>query len=172
MINYVPYIFGLSSFLCGFFLFLISFRLYKPKHKTEEQKERHEKTLEKFGIFLKVCSVILILKGAYDLINSDPDRYRIGKSNKTPEWTKEDRVILIKNCIRDSGPTAKNYPQIIKEYCECSTDKIMKGMTKNRYEKSLSKPQEEQIKEILPLFRDCFVELKQRIDSVDRQTTR
>ena len=45
----------------------------------------------------------------------------------------------------------------------------MKAMTKDQYEKSLSKPQAEQIKEVLPLFQDCVDELKQRIDSVDRK---
>ena len=168
MINYLPYIFGLTSFLIGLYLFLFSFRLYKPKHKTDEQKERYGKSLEKFGTLMKVCSVILILKGSYDLINPDPDRYRVG--NRNSEWTAEDRAILIKNCMREAGPTAANYPQITKEYCDCSMDKIMKAMTKDQYEKNLTKPQEEQIKEVLPLFQDCVDELKQRIDSVDRQT--
>jgi len=170
MINYLPYIFGLASFLFGLYLFLFAFRIYKPKHKTEEQKERYERTLEKFGTLLKVCSIILILKGCYNLINTDPDRYKVGDKNSNSEWTFEDRTILIKNCMRDAAPTAKKYPQITKEYCTCSMDKIMKAMTKDQYEKSLSKPQEEQIKEVLPLFQDCVDELRQRIDSVDKQT--
>ncbi len=169
MINYLPYIFGLTSFLGGLYLFLLSFRFYKPKHKTEEQKERYEKSLEKFGILMKICSVILILNGSYDLIKRDPERYSVG--NKNSEWTSEDRAILIKNCMRDAGPTATNYPQITKEYCDCSMDKIMKAMTKEQYEQSLSKPQEEQIKEVLPLFQDCVDKLKQHIDSVDRQNS-
>ncbi len=168
MINYLPYIFGLTSFLLGLYLLLYSFRLYKHKHNTEEQKERYEKSLEKFGTLMKVCSIILILKGSYDLINPDPNRYRVG--NRNSEWTSEDRIILIKNCMRDAGPTATNYPQITKDYCDCSMDKIMKAMIKDQYEKSLSKPQAEQIKEILPLFQNCVDELKQRIDSVDRKT--
>lgn len=172
MINYLPYIFGLTSFLIGLYLFLFSFRLYEPKHKTDEQKERYEKTLEKFGTLMKICSVIIILNGSYDLITRDPDRYRVGNGNRNSEWTSEDRAILIKNCMRDAGPTATNYPQITKEYCECSMDKIMKAMTKDQYEKSLSKPQEEQIKEVLPLFQDCVDELEQRIDSVDSQPSR
>ena len=87
MINYLPYIFGLTSFLGGLYLFLLSFRLYKPKHKTEEQKERYSKSLEKFGTIMKVCSVILILNGSYDLIKRDPDRYSVGNGNRNSEWT-------------------------------------------------------------------------------------
>lgn len=174
MINYLPYIFGLPSLLGGLYLFLFSFRLYKPKHKTEEQKERYEKSLEKFGTLMKVCSVILILNGYYNLVMRAPDKYRVGNrnSNSNSEWTSEDRTIFIKNCMRTAGPTATNYPQITKEYCECSMDKIMKAMTKEHYEKSLSKPKEEQVKEVLPLLQDCIDELKRHIDSVERKTAR
>jgi hypothetical protein len=170
MINYLPYIFGLTSFLIGLYLFLISFGLYKPKYKTEEQKERFEKLLEKFGTLMKICSVILILSGSYDLIKRDPDRYRVENGNRNSEWTSEDRTVILKNCMRDAGPTATNYPQITKEYCDCSMDRIIKTMTRDEYEKSLSKPQAEQTKEILPIIQDCVDELKQRIESVDSQT--
>ncbi|MCD8529151.1 MAG: hypothetical protein LRY27_04160 [Chitinophagales bacterium] len=167
----MPYIFGVTSLLLGLYLFLFSFRFYNPKHKTEEQKERYEKTLEKFGTIMKVCSVILVLKGAYDLINPDPNRYKIGNANSNSEWTLEDRTILVENCLRDAGPTTTNYPQITEEYCNCSMDKIMNAITKDEYEKTLSKSQEEQIKELLPIFQVCLDELKQRIDSVKNQLT-
>lgn len=169
MTNYLPYIFGLSSFLGGLYIFLVSFRLYKPKHKTEEKKERYEEWLKKFGFFMKICSVILILNGLYDLVIHNPDRYKIGYGNGTSEWTSGDRITLIKACMRDAGPTAINYPKITKEYCECSVDKIMKVMTEKQYEQSLSKPQEEQFKEIFPIIQECVTNLKRGIDSVDRQ---
>jgi hypothetical protein len=167
MINYLPYIFGLTSLILGLYTFFLSFRIYNPRHKTEGQRERHEKLLEKYGTLMKACSIALILSGSYDLITRSPDRYSIG--NRNSEWTSEDRAILVKNCIRDSGPTAINYPQITNEYCECSMDKIINRMTKEQYERTLSKPQEEQIKEVLPIFQDCVDELKLRIDSTDRR---
>lgn len=167
--NYLPYIFGLTSFLLGLYWFLRSFKIYRPKHLTAEQSAKFDNWLTKYGTLIKVISVILILKGSYDLLSPNPDRYTVGNVKKDYEWTTEDRDILIKNCMRDAGPTATNYPQITKEYCDCSMDKIMKAMTKDQYEKSLSKPQAEQIKEVLPIFQDCVDELKQRIDSVDRK---
>lgn len=169
MIYYLPYIFGLTFFLIGLYLFLLSFGLWKPKHKTEEQKAGFKKSLEKYETLWKVCSVILILNGSYDLIMRNPDRYRIGNSKRNSEWTSDDSAIFMKNCMRDAGPTATNYPQITKEYCDCSASKIMKAMTKEQYGKSLSEPQEDQIKEVLPIIQDCVDELKQRIDSVDRK---
>jgi hypothetical protein len=170
MIYYLPYIFGLTSFSVGLYLFLRSFGLWKPKPSVEEQKGRYGIAPVKFGTFMKVCSVILILNGSYDLIMRNPERYRIGGGRRNAEWNSEDRAILIKSCMRDAGSTSANYPQITKEYCDCSTSRIMNAMTKDQYEKSLSKPQEDQIKEVLPIFQDCLDELKQRIDSVNRQT--
>lgn len=170
MANYLPYIFGLASLLGGLFLFLLSFRIYKPKHKTEIQKNRYRKWLEKYGTAIKICSIILILNGSYDLIKRDPNRYKIEGVDKKSEWTSEDREILIRNCIRDAGPTGPMYPQITEEYCACSMDKIMKAMSKEQYEKTLLKPVAEQIKEVLPIFQDCLTVMKQRMDSVDNKS--
>ncbi len=38
---------------------------------------------------MKVCSILLILNGSYDLIKRDTDRYKIGGKNL--EWTLKDR---------------------------------------------------------------------------------
>jgi len=166
MINYLPYIFGVTSFFGGLFMFLYSFRLYKPKFKNEYAKKRHEESLKKFGTLMKVCSIILILNGSYDLIKRDSDRYKIGSRNL--EWTQKDRDALIESCMRDVGATAINYPQITKEYCTCFVEKIMEGTTKSQYEKILTKSQEEQTNEILPIIQDCINELKQSIDILNR----
>ena len=102
---------------------------------------------------MKVCSVILILKGSYELIYPNPNSYSVKNGIRNTEWTKEDRAILIKNCMRDAGQTATNYSQITREYCYCSMDKIMKEMTKDQYEKTLLRPQEEQKKKFYLYFR-------------------
>ena len=36
--NYLPYIFGSGFFLGGVYTFLLAFRIYKPKFKTDEQQ--------------------------------------------------------------------------------------------------------------------------------------
>lgn len=166
MITFLPYIFGLTSLVVGLYLFLRSFRLWKPRPRNKEQEERSEKMLGKYATFMKVASITLILKGAYDLAVPNPDRYRIGNRQKNTEWISEDRAILIKNCIRDLGPTATNYPQLAKEYCNCSTDRIMAAMTKEQHEKTISKPLEEQVKEVMPVFQGCMDKLRYQIDSV------
>lgn len=169
MITYLPYIFGLSSFLIGIYLLLLSFKLYKPKHKTEEQKDRYEKTFIKFGRLWKVASIVLILNGSYDLLTRDPNKYSFDTDNKNYEWTSEDREIHVKNCMRDAGSTATDYPEITKDYCECSVDKMMKVMSKEQVESILEKPQAEMINEIIPVIKDCVDELKKGIDIQKKQ---
>ena len=71
--------------------------------------------------------------------------------------------------MRDAKTTATNYPKITLPYCECSMTNIMNNMTYDEYVKSLEKPQSEQMKIIVPLIQNCIEELRQRIDSADRQ---
>jgi hypothetical protein len=168
MINYLPYILGIFNLLLGLWLFLVSFRLYKPKHKTQDDAERHERRLGKFGTLMKIFSIALILNGCYDLIKRDAGRYRFRNGNSA--WTANDRELLIKNCLRDAGSTTTKYPEITRKYCECSMDNIIKAISKDQYVKSLSKPQAEQIEELLPLFQDCVNKLKSGIDSFEKQS--
>jgi hypothetical protein len=169
MTNYLPYIFGLTSLLGGLYLFLLSFRLYRPKHKTNEQIQRYDKWLKKFGTLTKICSIILILNGSYDLIKQDPERYKIGLFSKGRQWTEEDRKILIQNCMRDAKTTAIEYPEITLKYCKCSMTKIMDSMSYDEYVKSLEKPQDEQMKIIVPIIQNCIDKLRKGIDSVDKK---
>jgi ATP-dependent Lon protease len=165
--NILPYIFGTVSFFGGLYLFLLSYRIYRPKHKTQEQELKFENWLTKFGTISKVCSIILILNGGYDLIVRDSDRYRINHAKKIHKWTIEDKEILIKNCIRDSKTTGIKYPHLIKEYCECSTINIMESMTNEEYLQSIEKTQREQMNNIMPIIQDCLNNLKHKIDSVN-----
>ena len=41
MTEYLPYIFNIPSLILGLYLFVTSFKIYRPKHKTEEQTQTH-----------------------------------------------------------------------------------------------------------------------------------
>lgn len=163
MIQNLPYILGTISLLGGVFIFLLAFKIYQPKQKTEKDKERFERWHDKFGTFLKIMSIVLIINGAYDLIANNPDRYKIGNSEKT-EWTESDRQELIDRCIQQAGQTANKYPSIASEYCECSIDKIMKSMSYMEYVENSEKSTEEQMGELMPLIQSCTDELNRRIE--------
>jgi hypothetical protein len=168
MTAYLPYIFNIPSLILGLYLFVTSFKIYRPKHKTEEQSLKYDNWLEKFGTMMKIISVILTLKGAYGLIYANPDTYKLGSTKESNGWEKNARAIMIEKCLKDSGPTAFKYPRVNKEYCECSVDKIMSIYSEEEYLKISKQPQEIQIKELMPKFQSCVDELKRRIDSTDR----
>jgi len=165
MTNYLPYIFGLTSLFGGVYMFLLSFRFYKPKHKNQEEKKRYEDWLKKFGKFMKICSVVLILNGSYILIKGNSNMFRI--VNENSDWTLEERTYFIQECMREMNAT-KDYPQITEDYCTCSADQIIKTMTRSQYfELNNTKTQEEQINVLTPILQECANEYKQRIDSVN-----
>jgi hypothetical protein len=168
MTEFLPYIFNIPSLILGLYLFVTSFKIYRPKHKTEEQSLKYDNWLEKFGTMMKIISVILTLKGAYGLIYANPDTYKLGSTKESNGWEKNARAIMIEKCLKDSGPTAFNYPRVNKEYCECSVDKIMSIYTEEQYLSISQKSQDIQLKELMPKFQGCVDELKRRIDSTDR----
>jgi hypothetical protein len=163
MTQYIPYVFGAISFFVGLYLFLLSFKIYQPKNKTDDQKERMEKWYQKFGTLMKVVSIILIINGLYDLIARNPDRYKISEKEKT-EWTESDRQSLIKGCLKDAQESATLYPEFTKEFCECTIDKIMTNMTYEEYIESHKLPKEEQVANTKSLIQDCLDELQRKIE--------
>ena len=168
MTEYLPYIFNIPSLILGLYLFVTSFKIYRPKHKTEEQSLKYDNWLEKFGTMMKIISVILTIKGAYGLIWANPDTYKLSSAIESNGWRKNSREILVEKCMKDSGPTAINYPKVGKEYCECSIDKIMSNYSEEQYLSISQKSQDIQQKELMPKFQGCVDALKRRIDSTDR----
>jgi hypothetical protein len=161
MIQYLPYIFGTVSFVGGVWLFLFSFKIYEPKAKTEEQKERITKLHSKFGTFIKVISVVLIINGAYDLIARNPERYRIGSKGKT-EWQNSHRKELIKKCM-NRAPTSVKFPKITKEYCECSSDKIINNLTYQEYVEIMERRKEKRMKALKEVVGGCLSQMRNKI---------
>jgi hypothetical protein len=164
MTNYLPYIFGISTLVAGIYIFLLSFGIYKPK-----STENKESVIEKYGTLFKIISIIMILRGGYNLLNPDSDRYKISQNDtdNNVEWASESRNILIEKCLKDSGQMAENYPSIMKEYSECTTDKIMSEYNQKEYLEISNKSFEEQKNIIIPLLKDCLAEMNRKVDSVN-----
>jgi hypothetical protein len=161
MTNYLPYIFGLTFFIGGLYTFLLSFRLYTPKHKTEEQKEKFEIWLKKFGTIMKVCSIALILNGSYDLIIHDTDRYRIGSR----QWTDADKLFLL-NDLKKSKYIAL-YPQFADKACDCMVDNIVKNLSVVDYTKMMQLESNERFIQLRPFIQNCLDEFRKQTYSID-----
>ena len=83
-------------------------------------------------------------------------------------WTQEDRENLIQECMQ-YATIADTI--VLKKYCDCSTDKTMKALTKSQYDEMLTKTQGEQIQEIMPIIQDCVEELQKYTDGINKQAS-
>jgi ATP-dependent Lon protease len=169
MTNYLHLIFGIASLLVGVYLFLLYFRIYVPKFKKIEQKEKFEESARKFGTLIKICSIIMIINGGYDLIVRDASRYQIGSSEKKEEWTSEIKEILIDECVLKAGNKANISPETSRIYCECVIEKIANSLTYSEYKEMNNNFDEEQKKLFMSLIEDCLNQHKARIDSLENQ---
>lgn len=89
--------------------------------------------------------------------------YRIYSGIKNKRWTSENEKILIDKCISDSKEMAKNYPELTKEYCKCSTEKIQAEFDKSEYIEIMKMSIEMQTKKLLPVFQSCLNEYQTKI---------
>lgn len=71
-------------------------------------------------------------------------------------WEDGDRDKLINTCIEDLGSRSVRFPKQTQEYCECSTDEMMKEFSKAEYEIANGKSASEQQEELLPVILDCY----------------
>jgi hypothetical protein len=163
MTNHLPLIFGLSSLLLGIYLFLVFFGIYKPK-TSEETEEKSEN----MKLIMKVISIILILKGCYNLLNLDSDTYKINSAKVETEWNVTAKDSLNKYCLIGMGNQPEKYSEINLEYCNCTTEKIMGNYTQEEYETLIKKPVEEQMKIFTKLLKDCKTELQKKIDVIEK----
>ena len=55
------------------------------------------------------------------------------------------------------------YPELTKEYCNCSTKKVQAAMSKQKYNEVSKKSLSEQADILLPIFQDCLTEYQNKI---------
>lgn len=144
------YIFGITNISIGV---AIIYRLFRPNRQSENKWVNKKAIIIPFGL-------ILIGNGLYDLSNSDSGRYNIGDNH----WTADKKKILIETCLRDASTTADKHPEIMKTYCECSIDKITENQKYSEYIDNLKKPQDEQMKTIMPIIKDCYNIMRTQIE--------
>jgi hypothetical protein len=172
MTEILPYIFGAIALFGGIYAFVISFKIYKPKTETEEQKIRIERFHKRMGPIMKVLSVFLIIYGAYSLFFPNPDRFRVESGNDiqpvpNSEWTQENKEALINGCIRESGITAMNHPALIDEYCKCSINKIASTLDFDEYQETLQLPLESKQRRINSIIESCRIVLEEEISKTE-----
>ncbi|MEI6767251.1 MAG: hypothetical protein WCM76_16595 [Bacteroidota bacterium] len=111
-----------------------------------------------FILFLILVSGFGIYSGIKSLIK--------GKEVET-EWTQTERDNQVRDCIFSTKEMGEKYPEIVEDYCECSTDKVTSSMSKEEYDKISSLPVDEQRSKIMPIIKDCFDNFNRRINEAE-----
>ena len=106
--------------------------------------------------------VLIIIGSSYGIYNGIKDL-----NNQNKDWTDESRNILIEKCISDSKDMAEKYPELTKEYCICSTEKIQAEFTQSEYLKISKESIEVQEVKLLPSFQNCLTEYQSEINKIE-----
>lgn len=136
------YIFGITNVFIGG---TIIYRLFRPNRQSGVKWINNKNIIIPLGL-------ILIGNGLYDLANPGSGRYNIGNDH----WTADKKKTLVETCLRDASTTAEKHPEIMKTYCECSVQKVTEKQKYSEYIDNLKKPQDEQMKIIMPIIKDCY----------------
>lgn len=83
-------------------------------------------------------------------------------------WPQNEKDKYIQECLMGLDSTAIKYPDLAKEYCECSMETIMNSMNYEQYNDIFKRPEEEQLKILEPLIQNCLDRLIFKIDSIQR----
>jgi hypothetical protein len=79
------------------------------------------------------------------------------------QWTTKDHREMVNQCILDTKEMGTKYPDLTKEYCECSMTQIQAKLSKDQYVETIDKPVAEQTKILLPIFQGCLTEYQSKM---------
>lgn len=105
--------------------------------------------------------VIIIVFAGYQVFTGLRDI----TNKESINWTEEDRTTLIEKCIKETGNNGILYPEIAREYCECSHELLLSKFTKSEYLELINKPTEEQIEISKPIFQNCLTTYENKLNS-------
>ncbi|WP_373552406.1 hypothetical protein [Haliscomenobacter sp.] len=146
-------LFALSTLTAGIIMMVIAFNTSSMPAKSL--------VVQNASLF-KAVAAFMIVSGSYSSVNE------ILKSEKAKvEWNDEDKLGMIKNCIKDSGPTAQKYPKLTAQYCACYIENMTKKVKKDALMLTLKKSIEDQIEFQYPYIKDCLDELNREIERIE-----
>jgi hypothetical protein len=136
---------------------IIAIKAFKKRVPTEPLN-----FFDRYPTFVKALSLVLILSGLHTIFWGTPASY---SSTKKQVWSEEDRLVLIKNCLRDVKESRVELMPATQKYCECAVDGVMKNMSKSTYLESIKRSFDDQVNFQLKYFEACLLELeKSRIE--------
>lgn len=80
-------------------------------------------------------------------------------------WQESDAREMVKNCILETKELGKKYPEMTKEYCDCSVRQIKAKFSKEEYNNTLELSIEKQVEITMPVIESCLNEFQNKIKS-------
>jgi len=99
--------------------------------------------------------IIILFVAGYIVYTRLHDFAKSRKEQK--QWTAKDRDLAIVKCIEATGESGTKYPELTRDYCECSYDKILAKLTKSEFLEISKKPTKERTKILSPILQDCLI---------------
>jgi hypothetical protein len=103
--------------------------------------------------------IVIITISSYSLYTG----YKNHKLNS--KWETGDFDALVEKCMKDSGNKATLYPELTREYCECSINKIQSSIKRGEYAKTIKQSIEKQNDILGPIIKDCLTVYKTKINN-------
>lgn len=146
-------LFALSTLTAGIIMMVIAFKASSlPSGNFVAQN----------ASLLKAVAAFMVVSGSYSVVHAilNPEKDQV-------EWTTDDKLGMIKYCIKDSGPNAQKHPDLITQYCACCAESLAKNIKKDAFMLILKKSLEDQMKFQYPYIKDCLDELNREIERVE-----
>ncbi len=147
---------GIICIVGAVYFLISSFNVFSKNEASTKPIEAQKVDL----IIKRSLSVLLVCMGVYLLwpsekkITPKPSTQNTA-SNKVFAWEQSARDALTKQCLENGKRTAEAYPDLVKNYCSCATDRITEALSPEEYTKIISKDKELQAAEIRPIVQSC-----------------
>ncbi len=164
---------GLICLAIGIYFLLVNFNVISKKQDVASGKPVEAQKID--NILIRSASILLCFAGIYlmwpetntkkdipptpvaspeKVINNAEMVKLISKMNTTI-WNTELRELITNQCLDNGKKTASEYPDLVKDYCNCATEKIAQSMTPAEYIEWMQKPYDEQAAKIRPIVQTC-----------------
>ncbi|HRG68783.1 MAG TPA: hypothetical protein PLS73_08035 [Saprospiraceae bacterium] len=147
---------GVVCILGGIYFLLSNFKIINKNSVSNKPIEAQK--VDNFivrTLSICMCCLGLYLVWPSQKVTASKPVQNSDSPKKVYYWEQSVRDALTKQCLENGKKTAEAYPQLVKDYCSCATDRITEAMSPEDYTQIISKSQEEQAATIRPLVQSC-----------------
>ncbi len=152
MIKILPYISDFILIFGGLYAALLGFKVINPKKDDPKMIKWHQK----FGKFMKIGGIALMIWGVFNLIIPSLNPYNFDNKDEKKEWTSEQKEQMMQQVINSSNLLKSTNPDTARLVAKCFVDKYTEKYTLEESWKHDKMSQEQMMPIIMPLIQDCL----------------